>query len=191
MQSKNEYKANLLYEIEDPHNGDDELDLPATIGNNVTYKFDSKQNKFVISEKSSFHYLVLGNFPESEYEEDMRTIINNPKNLNSPSLIRRISFSVLFLGVLLLIVLFLLIVLAILVLDLVFLALSLYFIKESAKFCWIMRVKMINLSRFSNLRRELKKLNQKYLSYELEWTLNNNQNWLQLGKYNTKYSIID
>lgn len=191
MQSKYENKAKLLNDTEDPQIVDDELDLPATVGNNFTYKYDSKQNKFILSESSSFQCLVLGKFPESEYEEDMRTVINNPKNLNSPSLIRRISFSVLFLGVLLLIVLFLLTVLAILVLDLVFFALSLYLIKESAKFCWIMRVKMINLSRFSNLRRELKKLNQKYISYELEWTLNNNQNWLQLGKFNTKYSIID
>ena len=186
-----ESRQKLLDENEDSAIREDELDLPATVGDNITYKYDPKQNKFIVSDSSPLLSLVLGEFSESEYEEDIRTVINNPKNLNFPSLIRRISFSVFFLGILLILVFVLLIILAITVLDLVFLALSLYIIEESFKILWIMRVKMINLSRFSNLKRELTKLNEKYRNYDLEWTLNTRDNWLRLGKFNTDYSLIE
>ena len=190
MKIKIESRQKLLDEVEDFTIRDDELDLPATDRDIITYKYDPKQNRFIVSDNSPLFYLVLGELSESEYEEDIRNVINNPNNLNFPSLIRRILFFLLFLGILLILIYVLLIILAILALDLVFLALSLYFIKESFKFLWIMKFRMIDLSRFSNLKKELKLLNEKYRSYDLEWTLNTRDNWLTLGKYNTDYSLI-
>jgi hypothetical protein len=190
MTSKVEASSKLLEFNEEHHIMDDDLDLPATEGLGLLFKYDESQKKFIMSERSSMTESVLGGFPESELEEDLKNIINNPKNLNSPSWVIVFLVSFLIFSVFLVILMFFVVFWAISVLDLVFLALSVYLIRDLAKFCWIMRVKIINKANFSNLKREITRLNQKYSLYQLEWTLNENGEWIQLCKLNTYINLL-
>ena len=109
----------------------------------------------------------------------MHGIINKKENLNFPSFWLRFFATLLFVIIILVITVILVVIWAMLILDLVFFSFAIFILKRSVMLLWVLRVTLINLGYFTNLKKELKKLNREY-EKKLEWTLNSSEKQLTL-----------
>lgn len=171
---------------------DEDLNLPVTLGRCITFKYLSDKNKFIeIENREKIHQILSGTaISIEEYTSHVQYQINDPKSLNKPSFWIRFFMTLFFILIILTITVVLVMIWAMLILDLVFFALGIYILKQAIKFFWLIRVAIINKAYFTQLRKELKKLNIRYSPYKLEWKLQMPEKWLQLGELNAQNNIL-
>ena len=153
----------------------EEMNMPYTLGNCVTFKYLPQLNQFNFSE----HYqstcaIVHGKISETELNQDLQRL-NSKSSLNPPSFWLKFAVTLIFMILILLVCVLLLVIWAILILDLVFLAFSLYLIRKSY---------------FSGLKKVVKDLNKKYHKVGLNWKLGGYRKWLQLGEKSTQHNVL-
>lgn len=144
-----------------------------------SYRFDYTKGLFVEYKNDEFDEQIKRVISEQKYKEIMQGIINKKENLNFPSFWLRFFATLLFLIVILVITVILVMIWAMLILDLVFFSFAIFILKRSVMLLWVLRVTLINFGYFTNLKRELNKLNKEY-EKKLVWTLNSSEKLLTL-----------
>ena len=168
----------------------EEMNMPYTLGNCVTFKYLPQLNQFNFSE----HYqstcaIVHGKISETELNQDLQRL-NSKSSLNPPSFWLKFAVTLIFMILVLLVCVLLLVIWAILILDLVFLAFSLYLIRKVVIIAWVLRTQFIEKSYFSGLKKVVKDLNKKYHKVGLNWKLGSYRKWLQLGEKSTQHNVL-
>lgn len=136
-----------------------------------TYKFDHSNCKFVEYKNEEFDKKILEYISQDKYDFILQKIINKQENFNFPSFWLRFFATVLFLIIIVFITVVLTLIWTILILDLVFFSFAILLMKRLVILLWVLRVWMINLGYFTNLKKVLKGLNKEYEN-RLVWTFN-------------------
>ena len=168
---------------------EDDFNLPYTIGECITYRYSSNQNRFNFRENMSQSLeLIHGKLSESEFVHDIERL-SQKEFLNPPAFWKKFLVSFTFLMTVVVIGVILVLIWAMLILDLVFLAMAIYLMRKVIIIAWVWRVQYIEKSYFSKLAKELKILNEKYHKAGLSWTLGEYRKWLQLGDV-TEHNVL-
>jgi hypothetical protein len=120
------------------------------------------------------------------------------KYLNFPSFWLRFLATFLFVAAILVVTVVLVMIWSMLILDLVFFSLAIFILKRCIMLFWVVRVAIINKGYFTNLRKEIKKLNHKnfkghsdlepyFKETNLEFTLNLSELQLKVKKLEQKF----
>ena len=168
---------------------EDDFNLPYTIGECITYRYSSNQNRFNFRENMSQSLeLIHGKLSESEFVHDIERL-SQKEFLNPPAFWKKFLVSFTFLMTVVVIGVILVLIWAMLILDLVFLAMAIYLMRKVIIIAWVWRVQYIEKSYFSKLAKELKILNEKYHKAGLSWTLGEYRKWLHLGDV-TEHNVL-
>ena len=82
---------------------DEELNLPFTLGNCVTFHYRSRLDRFNFNENTALALEITeGVFRQTEVEDDI-AMLKNPRNLNSPSFLLKFGVTLVFIFLILLV----------------------------------------------------------------------------------------
>jgi ABC-type sugar transport system permease subunit len=160
---------------------DEELEIPYTEENCVTYRFIPRENEFNFSsQNSSGLEIINGKISEEDFAVDQKAL-NHKSSLNSPSFILKFVVTLIFIVLIMIIGVILLIIWSMLILDPIFFGSSIYLIRKAVVILWVIREQIIESFYFTGLQKVVKRLNKKYSQFGLEWKLGPNKRWLQLA----------